>query len=150
MQIFSLMSISSNSFWRNQSESRMFNWHFVCLKAEKFILNSDCTIILPIMRVKITVENKDWIFQKTLDQYFLLKIVLMLHIISSLADIVHSSVNRWHPEQHTHSNKEAHSNKQVAKICRYYIKFCSCKDHLKLIYHKSQSMINLGQSRMNW
>ena len=35
---------------------------------EKFILDSDFTIILRIMRIKNTVENVDWIFLKMADQ----------------------------------------------------------------------------------
>ena len=37
---------------------------------EKFIFNSNFTIILPIMRVKNTVENVDWIFLNIADQSF--------------------------------------------------------------------------------
>ena len=39
-----------------------------CLKAEKFILNSDFTIIQQFIRVKNTLENLDWIYQMSTDQ----------------------------------------------------------------------------------
>ena len=48
---------------------------------EKFILNSDFTIILPIMWVVCTVESVDWIFLKTTDQSYLFKIVLTLKYV---------------------------------------------------------------------
>ena len=46
---------------------------------EKFIINSDFTTILQIMRVKITIENVDKIFLKMTDQSHLVKIVLIMH-----------------------------------------------------------------------
>ena len=48
-------------------------------EAEKFFLNSDLPIILPIMRIKNTVENVDWIFLKMADQSYLVKIILIMH-----------------------------------------------------------------------
>ena len=64
---------------------------------EKFILNSDFTIILPIMRIKNTVENTDWIFMKLADQSYFVKIVLIMHNKCSQADIAstHSSGKLW-------------------------------------------------------
>ena len=44
------------------------NAYLECLNAEKIILNSDFTIIQPIILVKNTAENVDWIFPKTADQ----------------------------------------------------------------------------------
>ena len=70
---------------------------------EKFILNSDFTIILPIMQVKITIENIDWIFLKIADLSYLVKIVLIMHNNCLQADIVHNPVNCSHAEKHSFS-----------------------------------------------
>ena len=66
-------------------------------RTEKCILNSDCMIILPIVRVKNMVENVDWIFLKMADQSFLVKLVLIMHNKCSQAHIAHNSVNRPMP-----------------------------------------------------
>ena len=63
---------------------------------EKCILNSDCMVILPIVRVKNRVENVDWIFPNTADQSYLDKIVIIMHNKCSQADIANKSVNRSH------------------------------------------------------
>ena len=44
---------------------------------EKFILNSNFMIILPIKRVKNTVENVDYIFLKIVDELYFLKVLLI-------------------------------------------------------------------------
>ena len=64
------MKISCNSFFCNfcSGSVRMCGCHENAVvdwwEAEKFILNSDCTIILPIMTVKNSIENVDCIFLK--------------------------------------------------------------------------------------
>ena len=63
------------------------------LGTEKFILNSDCMIILLIVWVENTVENEDWVFPKMVDQSYLVKIVLIMLNKCSQADIAHNSVN---------------------------------------------------------
>ena len=45
----------------------------------QIIINSDVTIIIPIMLIKNTFENDDWIFLKVADQSYLVKIVLIMH-----------------------------------------------------------------------
>ena len=42
-----------------------------------FILNSDLAITLPIVQIKNTVENVDWIFLKMADQSYLEEIFLI-------------------------------------------------------------------------
>ena len=75
------MTISSNSFWSNflrgGAKGGVYmmhvyhgNGYLVCLKYEKFILYSDYTIVLPVIRTKNTVENVDFIFPKTADEYW--------------------------------------------------------------------------------
>ena len=68
---------------------------------EKFIFNSVFTNILPITRVKNTVENVDRFFLYMADQFFLVKIVLKMHHKCPQADIAHNPVNRSHNEQRT-------------------------------------------------
>ena len=67
---------------------------------EIFILNSDFTIILPIMTIK-KLENVDWIFLDVADQSYLVKIVIIVQNKCSQADMRHNSVNRSHNEQLT-------------------------------------------------
>ena len=69
-------------------------------KPKNSSLNSDFTIIIPIILVKNKVENTDWIFPLTADPSYLVRIVLIMHIKCSQADIAHNYVNRKHPEQH--------------------------------------------------
>ena len=69
---------------------------------EKFILNSDFTIIIPIIRIKNTLKNVNWIFLKIADQSDLVKITLISN--SSQAEIAHNSVSRSHNEQCTRTN----------------------------------------------
>ena len=61
-------------------------------------------IILPIVWVKNTIENVDWIFLKTGDQSYLAKIVLIMHNKCSQADLAQNSVNLSHAEQRTRTN----------------------------------------------
>ena len=79
--------------------------------AENFIINSDFTIILPIMRGKNTVEIVDTMFLKMEDQSSLVKIVLITHHKYSQADIAHNSVNRSHAEQRTRTNQRIQTNR---------------------------------------
>ena len=69
--------------------------------SEKFNLNSDFKIILPIMRVKNTVENLDLIFLNMADESYFVKIVLIIHHKCSQTDTAHNSVNRSDNEQRT-------------------------------------------------
>ena len=74
------------------------------LGAEIFILNSDCIIFLAIMWAENTVENVVWIFPKTADESYLVKIGLIMHHKSLQTDIAHNSVNRSRAEQYTRTN----------------------------------------------
>ena len=71
---------------------------------KKYILNSECMIILPIVCVKNTVENVDWIFLTTTNQSYLVKIVLIMYNKCSQADIAHNFVNRSHAAQRNCTN----------------------------------------------
>ena len=82
--------------------------HFL---TEKFILNSDFTIMLPILQIKNTVQNVDWIFLKMADQSYFVKIVLIVHHKSSQADIAHNSVNRSNNEQRTQKDEQIETNR---------------------------------------
>ena len=82
---------------------------------EKFILNSDFTIIQPIVKIKNTVENIDQTFLKMADQSYSVKIVLIMHNKCSWADIAHNYVNCSTAEQRTQTNL-AHSNKRMQHL----------------------------------
>ena len=92
------MTISSNSFYlifwivSVRMPGCHGSWHFECLKAEKIIVNSGCTIILPLMRVKNITENVDFILQKQADESYLVKIILIMHNKGSHSDIAHNCV----------------------------------------------------------
>ena len=58
-------------------------------------------IILPLVWVKYTAENVDWIFIKTADQSYLGKGVLIMYNKCSQADIAPNSVNRSNEDQHS-------------------------------------------------
>ena len=73
---------------------------------QKLILNSDFTIIQPIMRAKNTVDNLDRIFPKMADHSYLVKIVLIIHHKCSQADITYNSVIRAHTEQWSRTNQQ--------------------------------------------
>ena len=78
---------------------------------QKFILNSDCMIILPIEWIKNTGENVAWIFLRTAGQSYLVKIVLIVHNKYSRADIAHNSYNCSHAEQRTRTDKHIGTNR---------------------------------------
>ena len=93
-----------------------------CILIENFILNSDFTIILPIMRIKTIVKNVDWIFLKMTDQSYFANIVLIMHNKCSQANIARNCVNLSKALQRTRTNL-AHSNKQMAERNRHILSF---------------------------
>ena len=94
-----------------------------CILIENFILNSDFTIILPIMRIKNIVKNVDWIFLKMTDQSYFANIVLIMRNKCSLADIIdRNCVNLSKALQRTRTNL-AHSNKQMTGRNRHILSF---------------------------
>ena len=80
------MIISGNSFWRYFWRGQ---WSFAMATGvrEHKKCHSDWMIILPIMWVKNTVKNVCWIFLKTADQSYLVKIVLIMQNKCSQDDI---------------------------------------------------------------
>ena len=67
--------------------------------------------ILPIVGVKNVVEDVKFIFLKTADQSYLVKLVLIMHNKCSQADIAHNSVNHSHAVQRTRTNYRIQTNR---------------------------------------
>ena len=90
-----------SAYWRR----KVLTWHLALENRKMYLKFWLCDYFTNfILRVENTVEKVYWIFLKTADQSYLVKIFLIMHNKCSQAYIAHNSVNRSHAEQCARTN----------------------------------------------